>query len=148
MARQSENSSIRSDMTAGCLVAVGGCINRQCCPSMKTACSSLNINCFPPLQATMSLARPNLESDLLHLGCGLHAPPDWLNVDGSMQAFFARWPRTKSLLVTLGVYPKSQANIPWPPNVMKLNLRKRLPFKAQRFRAIYSSHTFEHLYRA
>lgn len=90
---------------------------------------------------------PNLGSRRLHLGCGLEAPADWLNVDASMQAVFARRPRLKRSLVAIGIYPKSQAAIPWPTNGMHADLRKPLPFESNRFEAIYSSHTFEHLYR-
>jgi SAM-dependent methyltransferase len=93
----------------------------------------------------MSLT-PNLESNLLHLGCGLTTPDNWLNVDGSLQVEFAKRPRLKQLLVNIGVYPRSQADIPWSPNVLRLNLRKQLPFEDRSFTAIYSSHTFEHLY--
>lgn len=90
---------------------------------------------------------PNLDSKLLHLGCGLEAPPEWLNVDGSFQAMFARRPKLKAALVKRRIYPPSQAEIPWPRNVLRLNLRKRLPFPESHFDAIYSSHTFEHLYQ-
>ncbi|PZR72038.1 MAG: hypothetical protein DLM73_14500 [Chthoniobacterales bacterium] len=90
---------------------------------------------------------PNLDARRLNLGCGLQAPEDWLNVDGSLQAVFARWPRTKKLLVGLGIYPRSQASIGWPSHVLRLNLRRSLPFPANQFEAIYSSHLFEHLYR-
>ena len=90
---------------------------------------------------------PNIESTLLHLGCGLEAPPNWLNVDGSYQASFARWPRLKRCLTAFRIYPASQAAIPWPTNVLRLNLRHRLPFNDNQFEAIYSSHTIEHLYR-
>ena len=90
---------------------------------------------------------PNLKADWLHLGCGLVAPDNWLNVDGSLQIVFARRPHLKRLLVGLRIYPRTQAEIPWPPNILRLNLRKSLPFKDERFTAVYSSHTFEHLYR-
>lgn len=91
---------------------------------------------------------PNLSSRLLHLGCGLEAPSEWLNVDGSYQAVFARWPRLKRWLVASRIYPRSQATIPWPTNVLRLDLRRKLPFPNDSFEAIYSSHTFEHLYRS
>jgi SAM-dependent methyltransferase len=93
------------------------------------------------------LLTPNLESNFLHLGCGLTAPIGWLNVDGSLQVEFAKRPRLKRLLVSIGIYPRSQADIPWSSNILRLNLRKKLPFKDQSFTAIYSSHTFEHLYQ-
>lgn len=89
----------------------------------------------------------NIHSNLLHLGAGLEAPASWLNTDGSFQASFARMPRTKAFLVALGIYPRQQAQIPWPTNVLRVNFNKPLPFASDRFEAIYSSHTFEHLYR-
>lgn len=101
----------------------------------------------PPLQTDGSLRQPNLSADRLHLGCGLNAPASWLNVDGSFQAVFARRPRLKSLLVALRIYPRSQAAIEWPANILRLDLRRPLPFADGRFSAVYSSHTFEHLHR-
>ena len=99
------------------------------------------------LQRSVDEDAPNFASVWLHLGCGLEAPADWLNVDGSFQAAFARWPRLKRLLVAARIYPRSQAAIKWPRNVARMDLRRRLPFENERFDAIYSSHTFEHLYR-
>lgn len=95
----------------------------------------------------MQFLKPNLASDCLHLGCGLTAPDDWLNIDGSLQVVFAKRPMLKRVLVKLGVYPRSQAAIPWPTNILRLDLRKQLPFPDRSFVAIYSSHTFEHLFR-
>ena len=99
------------------------------------------------LHAADTAAGPNLAADRLHLGCGLNAPADWLNVDGSMQAVFARKPRLKNALVTLRIYPRAQAAIEWPANILRLDLRRPLPFPDGRYRAVYSSHTFEHLHR-
>lgn len=85
--------------------------------------------------------------DRLHLGCGLVAPPGWLNVDGSWQAALARYPRLRRLLGQAGLLPRRQAEIPWPSNVRRLDLRRRLPFEDAYFEAVYSSHLLEHLYR-
>lgn len=90
---------------------------------------------------------PNLVSKRLHLGCGLNSPVDWLNVDGSAQVWFAQHPKLRQLLVAMRVYPASQAAIPWPSNVLRLDLRRPLPFPTGVFEAVYSSHTLEHLYR-
>ncbi len=49
--------------------------------------------------------------------------------------------------MSVGIYPRSQAAIVWPRNVLRLDLRYPLPFADGRFEAVYSSHTFEHLYR-
>jgi predicted SAM-dependent methyltransferase len=86
------------------------------------------------------------EVDRLHLGCGLHAPSGWLNVDGSWQVVLARHRWLKSLLVSLRLLPRSQAEIPWSSDVLRLNLCRPLPFANETFGAIYSSHTLEHLY--
>lgn len=111
--------------------------------------TSPNVMALPADNRHMSnRAGPNLAAPRLHLGCGLNAPEDWLNVDGSAQVWFAQHPRLKRLLVSMRVYPASQAAIPWPANVLRLDLRKPLPFSTGRFEAVYSSHTFEHLYRA
>jgi SAM-dependent methyltransferase len=84
---------------------------------------------------------------LLHLGCGLTAPQEWLNVDGSLNAWMAQRPLLKKLAVTLRLVPRSQAEIPWPTNVKIADLRKRLPFEAGSFDAVYASHLLEHLHR-
>lgn len=89
---------------------------------------------------------PNLSLKQLHLGCGLIAPQGWLNVDGSWQVVLARWPILKRALVLLRLYSRAQAEIPWPTNILRLDLRKPLPFSSNRFTAIYSSHTLEHLF--
>ena len=83
----------------------------------------------------------------LHLGCGLTAPDDWLNVDGSFQVVLARHPRVRNLLSLIGLVPRRQSQIPWPRNVRRLNVKKRLPFPDRHFAAIYSSHLLEHLPR-
>jgi len=84
--------------------------------------------------------------DRLHLGCGLTAPTGWLNVDGSFQVVLARRPWLKRLLVSTGILPPKQAEIPWNPSVVRLDLTRPLPFPAGCFSAVYSSHLLEHLY--
>ena len=84
--------------------------------------------------------------DHLHLGCGLHAPEGWLNVDGSGQVVLAKHPWMRKLLVGLGVFSKKQAALPWSRTILRLNLSKGLPFPDGRFRAVYGSHLLEHLH--
>jgi predicted SAM-dependent methyltransferase len=92
--------------------------------------------------------RVNSRADRLHLGCGLIAPDGWLNVDGSVQATLARLPWIRRALSSLRLAPPGQASIPWPNNVLRWDLRRRLPFADGRFAAVYSSHLLEHLYRS
>jgi SAM-dependent methyltransferase len=84
--------------------------------------------------------------DHLHLGCGLTTPDGWLNVDGSFQVALTRRPRLKKLLVAARVLPRIQAEIPWSPSVVRLNLARPLPFPDDHFAAVYSSHLLEHLF--
>lgn len=84
--------------------------------------------------------------DHLNLGCGLTAPAGWLNVDGSPQVILARRPWLKRLLVATRVMSQKQAEIPWSPDIMRLDLTRPLPFPDGHFAAVYSSHLLEHLY--
>ncbi len=91
---------------------------------------------------------PNADAPrLLHLGCGLTAPAEWTNVDGSRNAALAQQPFLKKIVRALRLAPKSQLDIPWPTNVIVADLRKRLPFPANSFDGVYSSHLMEHLHR-
>jgi ubiquinone/menaquinone biosynthesis C-methylase UbiE len=87
-----------------------------------------------------------MHPEKLHLGCGLTTPEGWLNVDGSWNAWFAKHPSLLALLMALRIVPRSVGEIPWSRNVFIHDLAKPLPFPSGTFRAVYSSHTFEHLY--
>ena len=84
---------------------------------------------------------------LLHLGCGLIAPPEWVNVDGSWNAWLAQHRALRGLLSALRLVKKSQNDVPWPTNVKIADLRRHLPFADNTFDAAYASHLLEHLYR-
>ncbi|MBF0295979.1 MAG: methyltransferase domain-containing protein [Magnetococcales bacterium] len=84
----------------------------------------------------------------LHLGCGGFAPPGWINTDGSWHVWLARWPLVKRLALAIGLLPAMHRDHPWPDSILRLDLRRRLPFPAERLSAVYSSHVLEHLHRA
>jgi len=75
------------------------------------------------------------------------APEGWINLDGSWQVGLARFPFSRRLLGLLRIIPRKQAEIPWPDDVLCVNVKKGLPFPDHSFTAVYSSHLLEHLYR-
>ena len=93
-----------------------------------------------------------LWSNRLHLGCGTCQPENWINVDGSWNAWLASHPRLKLIVRLLNrslkLVPPAQLDLPWTANVVFHDLRKPLPFEAESMSVIYSSHTLEHLYRS
>jgi len=84
---------------------------------------------------------------LLQLGCGLFAPPEWTNVDGSLNAWLAQRPLLKKLVKMSRLMPRAQLEVPWPNNIHIVDARKPLPWPAETFDAVYASHFLEHLYR-
>ena len=83
--------------------------------------------------------------DRLHLGCGPNAPPNWLNVDGSWNAWLTHHPYLRRLLETLGITSRGQGEL-WKVRPLVHDLTKPLPFTQNRFSAVYASHVLEHLY--
>ncbi len=84
---------------------------------------------------------------LLNLGCGTHAPANWQNLDRSPSMLLDRIPRVKGGLRLVGVISPEQAS-PWPRNIIKADLRAKLPYMDSSVDGIYSSHALEHLYLA
>jgi SAM-dependent methyltransferase len=87
-----------------------------------------------------------LSPDRLNLGCGTNAVPGWVNLDGSWSAWIARHPLLER--VVLRLRDQSQGGGSWRRDIVIHDVRQRLPFSASRFRAVYSSHLLEHLYRS
>src|SRR5271154_940800 len=79
--------------------------------------------------------------DLLNVGCGLIAPPNWRNYDGSLHAQLAGFPGLLSVLHGAGLISASS----WPENVRYLNLNRPWPLPAESADVVYASHVFEHL---
>jgi predicted SAM-dependent methyltransferase len=84
--------------------------------------------------------------DKVNLGCGPNAPPGWLNVDGSWNAWFSNHPHLRKAFETVGVIgPNLGAH--WNVRPLVHDLTKPLPFQTGTISAIYGSHVLEHLYQ-
>ena len=87
----------------------------------------------------------------INLGCGLTVAPDWLNIDGSLNAFVAHYPRfiKKSFFSFSGssnYYSKNQyINILDNNRFVFHNLSYGLPIGDEKANFCYSSHLLEHL---
>lgn len=82
----------------------------------------------------------------IHLGCGTIAPPDWINIDSSWNAWLAKYPVLRKFIQMTGIINRDLLNIPWPKNILIFNITKNLPFQENSIDYIYSSHSLEHLY--
>jgi len=85
--------------------------------------------------------------DKVNLGCGPNAPANWLNVDGSWNAWFSNHPYLRTVLETVGVI-KPNLGAQWKVRPLVHDLTKPLPLQANTISAIYASHVLEHLYHA
>lgn len=94
--------------------------------------------------SSMSTKPPTITR--LHLGCGNITPRDWINLDGSWNAYLAKYPLIKKLFVALKLLPKEILDIKFDPNIVIHDLTKTLPFPDNSMTSVYSSHVLEHLY--
>lgn len=77
----------------------------------------------------------------LNIGCGLCVGKDWINIDGSWNAWFANHRNlAKVLTPIIGAGWKK-----WPQGIKWLNVRKKLPYASETIDAIYTSHFLEHI---
>lgn len=84
--------------------------------------------------------------DKLHIGCGTTTPSDWINIDGSWNAWIAKHSILHWILGVFHVIPMDKLTIQWNKNIFVHDVRKGLPFRDNCFSAIYASHLLEHLY--
>ena len=102
---------------------------------------SARTECYmaPRLNAAMAE-----KANKLHLGCGLNTPEGWINLDGSWNAWSAKYPLLRRLRDR--ILPASPLDIPWSPDILIHDVRKPLPFQDNSLCAVYASHLLEHLY--
>ena len=75
----------------------------------------------------------NVSPDRVNLGCGPYAPPGWLNVDGSWNAWFAHHKYLRRGLELVGVINASNQGVNWQVSPLVHDLRVSGPRPA-RFR--------------
>lgn len=84
---------------------------------------------------------------LLNVACGSKTHHEWNNIDFSPIIFFVHHPKISSLLNKLGLLSTDRYAriLKIDPKIIKLDLRKGLPFESNTFDVIYHSHFLEHL---
>jgi SAM-dependent methyltransferase len=86
--------------------------------------------------------------DKVNLGCGPNAPPGWLNIDGSWNAWLSNRTYLHKMLKTIGVIGRNNSGAQWNVRPLVHDLTKPLPFKTNSVAVIYGAHVLEHLYFA
>jgi len=81
----------------------------------------------------------------VNLGCGTTVLEDWINIDGSFNAYISKFPLIRNFLFKIGLIPSDIYDITWPHNIIVRDVRKKFPFKDDSIDYIYSSHLIEHL---
>jgi len=84
----------------------------------------------------------------LNLGCGPNAPVNWLNVDGSWNAWLSNHAHLCKTLTAFKLIGRNSQGAQWNVRPLVHDLRKALPFKEHSISAIYGAHVLEHLYLA
>jgi hypothetical protein len=78
------------------------------------------------------------EDKYVQFGCGFSSPKEWINFDYSPAILIQKFP-------VLGKFLKLFLKVTYPKNVKYGNIVKGLPLKKSSCKAIFSSHTLEHL---
>ena len=76
----------------------------------------------------------------LNLGCGSQLPEGWINVDYALGARIARVPLFRSVNRKLRLF-----RMEWDDSIFLHDLTRPFPWADNSVRAVYSSHTLEHM---
>jgi predicted SAM-dependent methyltransferase len=106
---------------------------------------TMAIDAKPVPHDSISVPRANLKR--VNLGCGPRAPENWINVDGSWNAWFTHYPGLRKFFETVGLFSKGSGE-QWRVRPLVHDITKPLPFSTNSIDAIYGSHVVEHLYRS
>ena len=79
-----------------------------------------------------------MKSQYIHYGCGLTAPPEWINFDSSPTLRIQKIPLLRKLL-------KKKLNVVFPDNVLYGDITKGLPITKSSADGVFCSHVLEHL---
>jgi SAM-dependent methyltransferase len=82
----------------------------------------------------------------VNLGCGPSAPVNWLNVDGSWNAWLSNHKGLRQALKVFGIIGRDIPGANWSVRPLVHDLAKPLPFGDDSVSAIYGAHVLEHLY--
>jgi SAM-dependent methyltransferase len=83
----------------------------------------------------------------VNIGCGPDAPANWINIDGSWNAWFTHHPGLRKFFEAIGLFRKGSGE-QWRVRPVVHDITKPLPFATNSIAAIYGSHVLEHLYRS
>lgn len=80
----------------------------------------------------------------LNLGSGSNAVDGWINIDNTWNIVLSKYKPLKQLLYKLGIISQTTFKTDWS-NIVKYDIRKRLPFNDNSVDIVYSSHFIEHV---
>jgi SAM-dependent methyltransferase len=105
----------------------------------------MTVDAKPIPHDLISASAANLKR--VNLGCGPNAPANWINVDGSWNAWFSHHPGLRKFFETIGIFRKGSGD-QWRVRPLVHDITKPLPFATNSIATIYGSHVLEHLYRS
>jgi SAM-dependent methyltransferase len=72
----------------------------------------------------------------VYIGCGLHPAAGWINVDKAIGPTLDRHRHVKHVLYLAHLLPRTQYELNWPPGIVRMDVRKGLPWPDESVEAI------------